>query len=93
MSDRYNKLYNKDYTKTYIACSRDCKICKIWRKPTNVWRTFEFFPYHCINCEFAGYPDEFYLFNERAFMCYPCFTKANIELKKRFPHLRFLKNK
>ena len=83
MSNRYHKLYNQDFTKTYIACPLNCSVCKSWSKPGNIWKCFEYFPYHCINCEHAGYPDDFYLFNDRAFMCLPCYTKAKKELKKR----------
>lgn len=38
MSNRYNKLYYKDFTKTYIACSKNCEVCKIWSKPNNIWK-------------------------------------------------------
>lgn len=92
MTDRYHKLYNADFTKTYIACDINCPVCKIWNKPYNIWKSFEFFPYHCINCYHAGYPDDFYLFNKRAIMCSSCYEKAKYELKKRFGSLR-LKNK
>ena len=84
MTNRYHKLYSNDFSKTYIACPIDCSVCKVWNKPNNLWKSFEYFPYHCINCLHAGYPDEFYLFNKRAFMCFDCYTKANKELSKRF---------
>ena len=86
MSHRYHKLYNETFTKMYIACPLSCSVCKEWSKPNNIWKCFEFFPYHCINCEHAGYPEEFYLFNDRAFMCLSCYTKANKEFKKLLFH-------
>lgn len=91
--DCYHKLYNQDFTKTYIACPKDCSVCKVWRKPNNIWKFFEFFPYHCINCLHAGYPDDFYLFNNRAFMCLKCYTKATNYLQRRSPYWKFKKLK
>lgn len=91
MVERYNKLYNKDFSITYIACPIDCSVCEIWKKPANIWKFFEFFPYHCTNCLYAGYPDDFYLFNNRAFMCLPCYSKANKELQKRFFYWKYKK--
>ena len=86
MNDHFNKLYSKDFSKTYIACPKDCSECKIWKKSGNIWKFFTYFPYHCVNCCNAGYCDDFYLFNDRAFMCLECYTKAKRELKKRSPY-------
>jgi len=29
MEEHYNILYNKDYTKKYLACKKNCEICEI----------------------------------------------------------------
>ena len=32
MTNRYHKLYNEDFSKTYIACPVNCSVCKVWSK-------------------------------------------------------------
>ena len=91
MDNKYHKLYNRNFTITYIACPLDCEVCKVWEKKGNIWKFFEYFPYHCIQCQHAGYSDDFILFQQRAFMCLQCYKKANSELKKRSPYWKFLK--
>ena len=82
--NHYHKLYNIDYTKTFLACDINCPVCEIWSKPPNIWRFFEFFPYHCINCYHAGYSEDFEIIFDRALVCLKCGKKAKNELKKRF---------
>lgn len=80
METHYNILYNEDFTKKYLACRKNCEICEIWKKPNNIWKFFEFFPYHCFSCCHAGFPDDFYLFNERVFLCKNCYVKTKKKL-------------
>lgn len=79
-----NKLYGESSKKTYYACSKKCPLCIEWQKPSNLWKTLEFFPYHCPGCLHAGYGDEFYVIGGNTFVCLTCKTKYNKFLKKMF---------
>ena len=81
MTDYYHKLYNKDSTKIYLACDINCPICKMWSKPNNIWKFFEFFPYHCINCYHVGYSEDFEIIFNRAIVCLECGKKAKKRIK------------
>ena len=74
-NNNYNKLYNKENNKIYIACDKNCPVCKIWKKPNNIWRFLEYFPYHCINCYHAGYNEDFTIIADRAIVCLECEKK------------------
>ena len=86
-SDKYHKLYGKNNDKIYIACDINCPVCKIWSKPNNIWRVFEYFPYHCINCYHAGYTEDFTIVADRAFVCMEC-NKKYLEALDKISRIR-----
>ena len=88
--NNYNKLYNKNTGEVYLACTIDCPVCKVWNKKNNIWKFFEFFPYHCLQCHHAGYSEDFILFANRVYLCLQCNKKASTELRKRLhiPNVR-----
>lgn len=79
-----HKLYGVTTKKTYYACHKNCLICKEWNKPGNVWKSIEFFPYHCPGCSHAGYGDDFYVIGGNTFVCLECKSKYDKFLKKMF---------
>ena len=68
-------MYGKENDKIYYACHKSCLVCKEWRKPNNIWKFFTFFPYHCAGCQYAGYPDDFFLIDNCVFVCQECKAK------------------
>ena len=77
-----NKLYGVSSGKTYYACKKNCPICIEWKKPTNIWKSLTFFPYHCAGCNFAGYPDDFHIISDNTFVCLKCKDKYYSFLNK-----------
>jgi len=72
----YNWVYSETKQKYYFACSKDCSVCYDWHRPGEIWKFFIFMPVHCFNCNYAGYPDEFYFFNQIVVLCDICYEKA-----------------
>ena len=77
----YNKLYGIESGKTYYACDKNCPVCEEWRKPCNTWKMFTFFPYHCANCYYAGYTEDFHVI-QNIFVCLECKNKYKKRLKQ-----------
>jgi len=73
LEGRYNKLYSVTSSEVFYACSMDCEMCELWRRPGNTWKVFVFFPFHCHLCEEAGYADDFYLVMRKVFVCESCY--------------------
>lgn len=81
-------LYDNKNEKIYYACHKSCKVCKEWSKPSNIWKFFTFFPYHCAACQYAGYPNDFFLIDNCVFVCKNCKSKYVNQFKKLKNHIR-----
>lgn len=80
---KFNALYSLEKNEIYYACSKNCKICKEWKK--QIWKTDIFFPYHCHLCESAGYSEDFKRINI-FFVCSNC--SKDIQKRKKDLFLR-----
>jgi YHS domain-containing protein len=79
-----NKLYGENNGKIYYACNKHCPVCKEWKKPGQLWKFLEFFPYHCPGCFHAGYPEDFYIIAGNTFVCGECKQKFKVKMKNLF---------
>jgi len=77
----YNCIYSVTYNKIYYGCPKNCSVCVQWRKKSEIWKAFHFFPIHCHFCCGAGVLEDFYL--ENIFiMCKDCNKKLNKRRKE-----------
>ncbi len=64
-----------------LACPKNCSICKVWHTKHQLWKLSIFCPVHCYKCQYAGYPDEFDIINNKVLVCIKCYDKFYKYLK------------
>ena len=59
-----------------ITCNeyKDCEVCKEWNKKGQRWKVFEFCPFHCSICFFAGHCEDFRI-KGNVLLCISCVKK------------------